>query len=374
MNIENQESYTDKKNQHYIPKFYLRNFSYKKNGKQIGFYNIKADKFFQSGKLKTQGSKSFFYGKDGIIENTLSKIEGEIAQTIQEIINTQELPPRDTIHHGNILVFVALTHLRNPVIIESIKEQSLQFEKLMNLDLPKNVKKFTSPEMTHEHSINLSLSMLPDIVDILRDLEYKIIINETSTPFIASDFPVVKYNQFLEFKKWPHGRTGYGTVGLQIFIPLSPSIVLLLFDSNIYKVSDKKKHKLKLTNITDIRQINALQLLNCFESIFFNEEVNELYVRSIVLENKKFIKPNQVKSSLAYMRTLKDPIPSHKNLLVVGSTDLETRLKISGINLHSKSKKYVFNPSVAQLRPIAKEIVNNRRNTSHKQGFSINVD
>jgi hypothetical protein len=148
----------------------------------------------------------------------------------------------------------------------------------------------------------------------------------------------------------------------------------LLFDSNIYKVSDKKKHKLKLTNITDIRQINALQLLNCFESIFFNEEVNELYVRSIVLENKKFIKPNQVKSSLAYMRTLKDPIPSHKNLLVVGSTDLETRLKISGINLHSKSKKYVFNPSVAQLRPIAKEIVNNRRNTSHKQGFSINVD
>lgn len=361
MKIENQESFTEKKNQHYIPKFYLRNFSYRKNGKQIGLYNVKADKFFQTGKLKTQGSKSFFYGYDGIIENKLSEIEGEIAQTIQEIIRTQVLPPRDTIHHGNILVFVALTHLRNPVTIESFKEQSRHFEKLMNENLPANTKRFTLPEITHDHAINLSLSMLQDIVEILRDLEYKIIINETSTPFIASDFPVVKYNQFLETKKWPNGRTGYGAVGLQIFIPLNPSIVLILFDSNIYKVSDRKKHQLMLTNIADIRQINALQILNCYESIFFNEEIDEQYVRTIIQETNRFPKPNQVKSSLAFMRTLKEPNPKHKNLIVVGSTDLETNLRISGINLHSKSKTYVFDSSVAQLRPGAKEIVNNRR-------------
>jgi hypothetical protein len=46
---------TEKKNQHYIPKFYLRNFSYENNGKQIGVYNILNEIFVSKGKLKTQG-------------------------------------------------------------------------------------------------------------------------------------------------------------------------------------------------------------------------------------------------------------------------------------------------------------------------------
>ncbi len=361
MNLEGQETNTDQKNQHYIPKFYLRNFSYEKNGKQIGLYNIKADKFFQKGKLKTQGSKSFFYGFDGQIENALSKIEGEIAKTIQDIINTLTVPKRGTIQHENLLVFVALTHLRNPVIIDSVKEQSKQLEKLMNEDLPPNVNRFTSPEMTHDYAIGLALSMLPDVVEMLIDLEYKILINETPTPFIASDFPVVKYNQFLESKKWTHGKTGYGNVGLQVFIPLNPRMVILLYDSGIYKVGDRKKHYLRLTETRDIKQINSLQLLNCYESIFFNEEINEHYVKTIIQETKKYDKPNQVKSSLAYLRTSEDPNPTQKNLLVVGSTDIEMRLSVSGINLYSKSKAYAFTSSIAQLRPHATEIVNSRR-------------
>jgi len=360
MELKEPTYFTDKKNQHYIPKFYLRNFSYQKNGKQIGLFNIKADKYFQTGKLKTQGSKSFFYGYDGIVEDTLSEIEGEIAKTIQDIISTQTLPQRDTFEHGNLLVFVALTHLRNPVIIDTIKEQPKHFEKLMNEDLPDSVKKFTSPEITHEYAIGLALSMLPNVVEMLHDLEYKILINDTSTCFITSDFPVVKYNQFLESKRWPHGKTGYGNVGLQIFIPLNPRIVLVLYDPWIYKVGDKKNHKFMITQTNDIRQINTLQLLNCYESIFFNEDINENYARAMVHRTKGYVKPNQVQSSLAYLKSSKNPSPKQKNLIIVGSTDIEIKLNITGINLHSKSKTYVFSSSVAQLRPLAREVVKRR--------------
>lgn len=51
---------TDKKNQHYIPKFYLRNFSYDGNKNQIGVFNIFNNIYVQQAKLKTQGSKNFF--------------------------------------------------------------------------------------------------------------------------------------------------------------------------------------------------------------------------------------------------------------------------------------------------------------------------
>ncbi|WP_394261826.1 DUF4238 domain-containing protein [Moraxella boevrei] len=51
---------TDKKNQHYVPKFYLRNFSYNNNGKQIGLFNLKSEKFFVNVPLKNEASKNFF--------------------------------------------------------------------------------------------------------------------------------------------------------------------------------------------------------------------------------------------------------------------------------------------------------------------------
>ena len=83
---------TEKKNQHYLPKFYLRNFSYYNNEKQIGLYNIFNSFFIHQAKLKTQGSKNFYYGKDGIIENFLSEHEGRFAKIVKETAQECNLP------------------------------------------------------------------------------------------------------------------------------------------------------------------------------------------------------------------------------------------------------------------------------------------
>ncbi|HLO42895.1 MAG TPA: DUF4238 domain-containing protein [Leadbetterella sp.] len=351
MNFEDYSLKTQKKNQHYIPKFYLRNFSYLQNGKQIGLFNLISGKYFPTGKLKTQGSKPFFYGYDGVIEEALSKIEDKISKTIQDIIKTQSLPQKNSLDQENLLMFVALTHLRNPVIINSITEQSKHFEKLINESQPDSAKKFATPEITHRNAIDMVLSILPNTIERLKDLEYKILINETSTSFITSDFPVALYNQFLESKKWKHGKTGFANVGLQIFIPLNPKITLTLFDSGIYKIGEKKKHKIVIRVVNDILQLNALQLLNCHESIFFNENISENYIRTLISRTNGYNKPNQVKSSLNFINTESDPNPEYKNLMIMGSTDLEIKLKISGINLNSKSKAYKFSRSVEQIRP-----------------------
>ena len=65
---------SDKKNQHFVPKFYLRNFSFQNNGNELGIFNTKTEFYFKNAPIKAQGSKTFFYGHDGIIEERLSKL------------------------------------------------------------------------------------------------------------------------------------------------------------------------------------------------------------------------------------------------------------------------------------------------------------
>lgn len=277
---------TDKKNQHYIPKFYLRNFSFQNNKRQIGLFNLKNEIYIQASKLKTQGSKNFFYGYDGIIEDKLSDIEGELAQVIKSIIETKILPKRDSKEHYDLLAFVSLTDLRNPVRIGIIKEMMVDMNRrLLEVDPNVDLEKL-APIPTHEEIIKMSLSNTSGMIQNTTDLDYKLLINETKNPFITSDYPIVKYNQFLESKNWLHSKSGYGTVGLQIFIPLDSKTLLIFFDSGIYKLGNRKQKCFAIQNTTDVDALNKLQFINCFETIYFDEKATELYVRKLFQQAK----------------------------------------------------------------------------------------
>src|SRR5690554_6005499 len=97
---------TDKENQHYVPKFYLRFFSFEHNEKQIGIFNKKTGLYFKTAKLKSQGSKKYFYGKDGLIENFLGEIENHLTPILKNIINTEQLPKMFTETQVDILMFL----------------------------------------------------------------------------------------------------------------------------------------------------------------------------------------------------------------------------------------------------------------------------
>lgn len=354
---------TEKKNQHYIPKFYLRNFSYQGNGNQIGIFNMMNDLYFPTAKLKTQGSKNFFYGTDGIVENKLADIEGELARVIKQIVDTKSVPRKGSKDHLYLIYFVLITDFRNPVWIEKVKNRLFETDKrLLELDSATEVDKL-NPKPTHEEVVKLSLSMVLEISNYLTDLDYKILLNDTNKPFLTSDFPIVKYNQFLESKKWPHSKTGYLTVGLQIFVPINSKILLILFDSNIYKIGEKRQTCFLVKNSQDIDAINVLQFVNGFETIFFNEKASEFYVRQLFQKSKQYKKANLVNSELSYVfedgEDRQKIIESgQKNLLILGSTECETELKIEGLKIHSNGREYKFDKSVDQTRKHPKRLMN----------------
>lgn len=357
---------TEKRNQHYIPKFYLRNFSFEANQKQIGVFNITNQVFIQRAKLKTQGSKNFFYGEDGKIEDSLSIIEGELATAIKSIIQSEKLPEKLSREHFELMTFLTLTDFRNPVRIQSMTGMFDNMKKRLNELDPNFDTSKVLPEYTHEETVKQSLSFTREIIEITADLDYKLLINNTKTPFLTSDFPIIKYNQFLEQKKWPNSKSGYGVTGLQIFVPITPKHVILFFDSGIYKVGFKRQQTLELNNPKDIDEINILNFINCFDTIFFNHEANEHYVRTLFTRSKKFKRANMSQAELSYLIENDEDYNQmknngNKNLMIMNSTDCETKLNISGIKMHSKGKSHKLHPSMAQLRPHAERIRKNSR-------------
>lgn len=358
---------TDKKNQHYIPKFYLRNFSYQNNKKQIGIYDIRKEFYFRQAKLKTQGSKNFFYGFDGKIEDNLANIEGDLSSIIRNIISNKTVPQKGTVEHLDLLLFVVLTDVRNPVKIEGMKSTFSEMRKrLLELNSKTDVAKLV-PNPNHEEIIKLLFGGIWETVQTILDLDYKLFINQTSTPFVSSDFPIVKYNQFLELKKWPHSKTGYGLTGLQIFIPLNHEILLAFFDKDIYKIGDKKKTIYNVTNDKNVNDLNILQFLNCLETIYFSEKANENYIHSLNKQSKRYKRANISKSELSFLikendgenkRTIE---AGFKNFMVINTSDCETKLKIDGLKIHSKGQACKLHESLAQLRPHAVKIKEKNR-------------
>ena len=64
----------DKRRQHYVPKFYLRNFS--ENKKSVGMYLLKENKIITHGSINDSLWKEYFYGEDAVVENKLAEYEG----------------------------------------------------------------------------------------------------------------------------------------------------------------------------------------------------------------------------------------------------------------------------------------------------------
>lgn len=352
---------TDKKNQHYVPKFYLRNFSFQNNQNQIGLFNIVNNKFIDKAKLKTQASKNFYYGTDGNIEDSLSNIEGHLATNIRKVLEDNILPKKLSPEHFELAIFVTLTDLRNPIRINGIKAMEIEMEnRLKEVDPDVELKDFMS-ELTHQEAVTISIGQATHMADMIADLDYKLIINDSNKPFITSDFPVIKYNQFLEVKDIHGSITGYGVTGLQIFLPLNFRNMLFFYDSGIYKLGKKKQKLHVLTDSKDVDNINILQFINCFDTVYFDEKADEDYIKNLFEKSKKYTRANVAKAELSYLFENEDDHKrletKQKNLIVMNSTDCKTSLKISGLSIHSRGKKHKLSKSMAQLRPHANKLM-----------------
>ncbi len=187
----------EKDQQHFLPKSYLTNFSNFSNNKEMGIYHPVRKLYMKSGKLKTQCRKLKYYGDDKITENKLMHLEGDFKKLMLKIIRTKYIPKLETNEYDELIHLMLVTELRNPIIAEGQLKWYEMVNKLNKSRFPDKLQPIAQvPEGFNSPSMFVDIAN--DAIPFIRDLRCALLINETPYPFITSDNPVIKYNQFAE--------------------------------------------------------------------------------------------------------------------------------------------------------------------------------
>jgi len=174
-------------------------------------------------------------------------------------------------------------------------------------------------------------------VESISDLESILIINKTDKNFISSDAPVVLYN----YKKIKNtSTTGFQSIGLQIFCPLTKNILLLLIDSDLYDLKKDNSSRIFINDDSDVDSINKLQIFNCLDNLYFSRIEDADYVKNLHLEVEDLIKEKE-----AMLDTIQtEQIKEHEYSEIVKMYFQENnnyKLKLSFIKLNRlSSMKY----------------------------------
>lgn len=276
------------KNQHYVPRFFLKSFKSKE--KRINIYNLKREKAIEDAGLYDQCKKSYMYGGEKI-EGLISKYENEAAPVIKEITKNRRPPIEEDGSLYMMVSFIAIQFLRTERRGEMMNEMVDKMSKSIFEEDPNSPDiDLESIKVGYDNPVRIPLQNWGVIIDYISDLRYSIVLNKGSNSFMTSDDPVVKYNQYTESAE--HPGTGALSVGLQIFLPVSPDVCILAYDDAIYK-SDSL-NRILYANEEDVDTLNMMQSINALENIYFDDYGMYEYVENIYRKSKKYRESTEV--------------------------------------------------------------------------------
>lgn len=332
-----------RKSHHYVPQFYLRRFSLEENGKTIGVFNHKNNRFIPVAAIKHQACENYLYGEDDEVESLLSKLEGTMADLTGRMLKHFLPPADDSVAYKVLLRYLLYQHSR------TIKSGNELLDGL-NKALKAAYDKFYGPEhFFKDHTVSNVYASLMTLVDsekylyLLDFMTCKLVVNLSYLPFITSDNPVVTYNQYLEKKQITIGTHGLPTKGLQLFFPIHPRMMICIYDPAVYDYGKDGQYCIQTEDEDEVHQFNILQYLNSESQLFFNDFVAEAYPRFL---HQHF---GAQKASLGpYADFMKDAV--NKNILLNASKDPLINLDAAFITIKKEAMNLIYSGKFAPLR------------------------
>lgn len=325
----------ENKKHHYVPKFYLKRFS--KDKRSICLYNLPRELKVTKANLKNQCYKDYFYGKDKTTEHALAGMEGETSLLYREIDRYGSLPPPITQEHIAFIISVLIQYGRTKYSADAMDEMH---DKMFKQTFKEKIESELEDVNLDDFIVGIqdvasySIGLLVQYYPLLLDLEYKLLINKTKTEFITSDNPVVMINQLLSFRKIG-SNTGLSVKGLQIFYPLSPDKLAIIYDENVYRVGSDNKVVIDVTNEKDVYNLNSLQGCSCYENIYFMNENQD--VSSLHKKVKPYLRKN--KANIKVFPEYDDG-KKKSELIMNYKEDIKFNMNLSFLTLRKSAKKW----------------------------------
>jgi len=329
------------KKQHYVPQFYLRQFS--PDRKLIYAYNLERKKGFRIN-IKNICQENYFYDETTELEQILGKLEEKQRGIINKIIEESNVSFLETEERFYLDLFVLMQFTRTKKSKDFVDQYintifDKHYKPLMKLsdDLKE---KGVKPELIDELKIKVErshlIAMAPAIMgaELIMDLLPVLILNKTDNNFITSDSPFCFYN-YVNSKN--HSMVGFQSPGLQIFCPLNEKILLLLIDPELYYIDLDENFIIHINKPSDVNAINKLQIFNCLENLFFSEEADENYLKQLHMESENSLGKGKIKSVVVSKKHLEDGTQSE--IIKTYSTKIDYKLKLSFLKLnHNKNR------------------------------------
>jgi len=252
-----------KRRHHYVPRFFLRAFA--SADRRIHLYNLAGRKTVQDASLRDQCFKHRMYGEDDMLEDALSVIEGAAAQVIGKIHVRGECPPLGTEEHIVLRVFLGYQLLRTTAALGHVVAHSKAVERAVF-----DGKTPQSWGAAEDQALLICLRSAPLFAGALTDLESTLVQAPPDHSFVTSDKPVFRYNCYCQGITGT-GVTGAHSSGFMLICPLSPQLLLLLFDSEVYKVGSRRQSSHVNARPVDVHAFSRIQFVAAQDNVYFSD-------------------------------------------------------------------------------------------------------
>jgi Protein of unknown function (DUF4238) len=297
----------DNKNQHFVPKAHLKPFSVRGEGRAIHLFNLDRAQIFRDAPVKNQCAHDYFYGQDARLERAIQSVEEGYARCVSSLHEPRALI--DDLHVTMLRRFAYLQHLRT----EAAAKRSAEFTFALTDVRGADIERPTFKEAVRSGVI-IAMGHYAETMDIVDDLKVRIVRNATSDPFITSDDPAALANRWhQQDERALHQSFGIVSAGTVLFLPLSPTMLAVLYDGDVY-TAENSRGWIDVYNPKDIAACNYQQVLNCAANLYFGGVDATDYVRSMA-------------SAVAHLRP-----PKRLEVFTAvpdGGTDTHTRYRVT---------------------------------------------
>jgi hypothetical protein len=141
-------------------------------------------------------------------------------------------------------------------------------------------------------AVQMAMLHFGDSMRIVDDLKVCIARNRTDRPFVTSDDPAVLTNRLhIQRRQKVQRSFGVRTAGAIFFLPLSPNLCAIVYDSAVYHTSQAAGW-IDVRRESDVDAINEHQILNCVANLYYrNWDLRDDLMQQVVA--RRHLRPTQ---------------------------------------------------------------------------------
>lgn len=279
------------KTQHYVPRFYLKNFTCSDD--KIFVYDKTTDKVFNTA-VENIACENYFYDsakfeneiqEEQYLEKFYSSIESDFAPFYFDFISKIESKEKDKISEDDkkkfaefLVLQIDRTKEHREMSIQSysiVKKQLLEkgFTEKQLIDFGFEIKN-PDPKDLHIESILAGNEMRDTLSEILENHIWILIENNTNQPFFTSDNPIAK---IANIKDEYISHDGYASEGIEIIFPLNSKYLFVLCEREYFKNLEAiENSKLIISDIENVNYYNSLEIIRSYRQVFSSDNCFEI--------------------------------------------------------------------------------------------------